>query len=100
MSLCPKTKSQGKGLYNMNNDQAVSVLNDVAYTYSSEQDTDENREELISELEKVIEMNDHFTSQKCESAIRTLRTGGSYSAEVKTLLDWSEEMLDEIMENY
>jgi hypothetical protein len=41
----------------MNNDQAVSVLNDVAYTYSSEQDTDENREELISDFIGLVRGN-------------------------------------------
>ena len=81
----------------MNNDQAVTSLNDVAYTYRCEADTPTNREECITELKAVGEMGDSFTTSEVDRAILNINNGGDYHSILDTLVTWSEDCLDEIM---
>jgi hypothetical protein len=84
----------------MNNDQAVSVFNDVAYTYSCEKDTPSNRQECIDELRKVGDMGDHYVTTAVESGIKKIEEGVDYLSVLKDLVTLSEEMLDEMSEGW
>ena len=81
----------------MNNDQAVTVLNDVAFTYANEPDTTENREKLMKHFVEISEMGDMYVTTAVNSAIRKIGDGVAYKTVLNDLVALSEEMLDEIM---
>jgi hypothetical protein len=72
---------------------------DTAFSCRCGEDTPQNREEAVTELKAVSDMGDSYTTDQCLWAIREIQDGGNFHKILDQLVQWSEDCMDEIMEN-